>query len=89
MNHFLVSIRPTLSAKLNTIHQSSKMTPVKNQFALQHTDPQELAETLEELNNKKSRDSDGIINEKLKCCPPVIESLRAPAFNKCILERTE
>ena len=31
---------------------------------------------------------DGIINEILKCCSPVIEPAIAAAFNKCIEERT-
>ena len=41
------------------------------------------------MKNKKSYGLDGISNEFLKCCSPVIESaIAAAAFNKCIEERT-
>ena len=40
------------------------------------------------MKNKKSYGLDGISNEILKCCSPVIEPAIAAAFNKCIEERT-
>ena len=40
------------------------------------------------MKNKKSYGLDGISNEILNCCSPVIEPAIAGAFNKCIEERT-
>ena len=40
------------------------------------------------MKNKKSYGLDGISNEILKCCLPVIEPAIAVAFIKCIEERT-
>ena len=39
------------------------------------------------MKNKKSYGLDGISNEILKCCSPVVEPDIAAAFNKCIEER--
>ena len=36
---------------------------------------------------KKSYGEDGITNEIVKCCSPIVENFIAIAFNKCIQEK--
>ena len=55
---------------------------------LQPTDQWEVAKILKQMKDKKSYGLDGISNEILECCLPVIEPAIAAAFNKCIEERT-
>ena len=40
------------------------------------------------MKNKKSCGEDGISNEILNCCSPIVDEYIAIAFNKCILEKT-
>ena len=46
----------------------------------------QVASVIKELKIKKSCGMDGISNEILKCCSPIIERHLARAFNKCIDE---
>ena len=85
---FFVSEGPTLSTTINASHRSPQMNKVKNTFALQQIDLQEVAKTLDEKKNKKSSGSEGIRNETLRWCSPSIESFIAFGFNHCALERT-
>ena len=48
------------------------------------TDEFEVSKILENMKNKKSTGEDGISNEMLKCCSPIIEPHIATMFNNCI-----
>ena len=53
---------------------------------LSETNEQEISKVLWKMKNKKSAGYDGISNEILKCCSPIIESHLAKSVNKCITE---
>ena len=55
---------------------------------LQPTDQWEVAKFSKQMKNKKGDGLDGMSNEILKCCLPVIDPAIAAAFNKCSEERT-
>ena len=88
MNDLLVSISPMLSSKLPVVDTNIRITRVSKTMFLQHSDQWEVAKVLKQMKNKKSYGLDGISNEILKCCSPVIEPAIAAAFSKCIEERT-
>ena len=88
MSEFFVSTGPMLSSKLPVVDSNSNITRVSKAMFLQPTDQWEVAKVLKQMKNKKSYGLDGISNEILKCCPPVIEPDIATAFNKCIEEPT-
>ena len=87
MNEFFVSIGPMLSSKLPVVDTNINITRVSKTMFLQPTDQWEVVKILKQMKNK-SYGLDGISNEILKCCSPVIEPAIAAAFNKCIEERT-
>ena len=88
MNDFFVSIGPMLSSKLPVVDPNINITRVTKTMFLQPTDQWEVAKILKQMKNKKIYGLNGISNEFLKCCWPVIEPAIAAAFNKCIEERT-
>ena len=88
MNDFFVSIGPKLSSKLPVVDPNMNITRVSKTMFLQPTDQWEFAKILKQMKNKKSYGLDGISNEILNCCSPVIEPAIAAAFNECIEERT-
>ena len=51
-------------------------------MVLNATSPEEIALMYKKLKNKKSSGSDGISNEILKCCSPVVEEHLCKAFNE-------
>ena len=84
LNQFFVSARPTLSTRLNACHQPSSLNRNKNKLTLQQTDLQEEAKIQQKMENKSSG-PDGISNQIIESCSPVIESCIAFAFAQCIL----
>ena len=56
-------------------------------MVLKQTDEVEIGKILNNLKNKKSTGHDGISNEILKCCSPIIEKDLCKAFHNCFLER--
>ena len=52
------------------------------------TDEFEVSKILKNMKNKKSTGEDGISDEMLKCCSPIIEPHIATMFNNCIENRT-
>ena len=81
MNEFFVSIGPMLSSKLPVVDANINITRVPTIMFLQ---PTEVAKILKQRKNEKNFGLDGIINENLKCCRPVIEPSIAAAFNKLL-----
>ena len=84
MNGFFVSIGSMLSSKLPVVDSNINITRVSKTMFLQPTYQLEVAKILKQIKNTKSYSLDGISNETLKCCSPVIEPAIAAAFNKCI-----
>ena len=77
-----------LSFKLPVVDPFINITRVSKTMFLQPTDQWKVAKILKQMKNKKSYGLDGISNEFLKFCAPVIEPAIAAALNKCIEERT-
>ena len=88
MNEFFVSIGPMLSSKLLLVDPNINIRRVSKSRFLQPTDQWELAKILKQMKNRKSYGLDGVSNEILTCCLPVIEPAIAAAFKKCNEERT-
>ena len=56
-------------------------------MALKQTEEVEIGKILNIPKNQKSPGHDGISNEILKCCSPIIEQYLCGAFKNCILEQ--
>ena len=50
------------------------------------TDELEIRKIISNLKNKERQGNDGISNEILKCCSPIIEPYLAVAFNRALEE---
>ena len=53
-------------------------------MALHEVGTDEISSIIKKLKNKRSTDPDGISNEILKCCSPVIDEYVCKIVNKCI-----
>ena len=58
----------------------------ENSIIIVPTDELEIGKNVSNLKNKKSHGHDGISNEILKCCSPIVEPYLAVAFNRAIEE---
>ena len=86
LNEFFVNIGSILSSRLpQTAYNSGSFNCDKTLF-MEPTGEFEVASIIKALKNKKSCGIEGISNEILKCCSPIIERHLALAFNKCIDE---
>ena len=86
LNEFFVTIGSSLSSRLpQSAYLSGSFNCDKTLF-IEPTGEFEVASVIKALKNKKSSGMDGISNETLKCCSPIIERHLARAFNKCIDE---
>ena len=86
LNNYFLSVGSLLSKK---IQETSSTFPIEMQpktMLLSETNEQEISKILCKMKNKKSAGYDGISNEILKCCSPIIECYLAKAVNKCITE---
>ena len=84
LNNYFVSVGQILSSKLPTIENNAKIANNKETMFVYPTDEFEVAKILKNMKNKKSTGEDGISNEMLKCCSPMIEPHIATLFNNCI-----
>ena len=84
LNNYFVSVGQILSSKLPTTENNAKIANNKETMFVYPTDEFEVAKILKNMKNKKSTDEDGISNEMLKCCSPIIEPHIATLFNNCI-----
>ena len=57
-------------------------------MVVHQTNASEVTKIIREMKCKKSYGEDGITNEIIKCCSPIVENFIAIAFNKCIQEKT-
>ena len=87
LNDYFVSIGPKLSAKFNSEKSSCNIRNNEKTMVLHQTNESEVTKILRKMKNKKSTGHDGISNEILKCCSPIIECHLARAINYCLLER--
>ena len=86
LNKHFTSIGPLLSSKLPLKNYINNITTNENSMVIFNTDRLEVMKVISKLKNKKSYGHDGISNEILKCCSPIIEPYLANAFNKAISE---
>ena len=87
-NEFLVANGPLLSSKRPVDDTNINLPRVSKTMFQQPTVQWKVATKSEQMKNKKTYGLDGISNEILKCCSPIIRPVLATAFNKCIEERT-
>ena len=57
-------------------------------MVVHQTNASEVTKIIREMKCKKSYGEDGITNEIIKCCSPIVENFIAIAFNECIQEKT-
>ena len=84
LNDYFTQIGPTLSSKLPNLVYLSTIPRVTKTMVFNNTTAEEITKILHNLKNKKSTGYDGISNEILKCCSPIIEPYIADVFNKCL-----
>ena len=58
----------------------------ENSIVIFPTDEPEIGKIISNLKNKKSHGHDGIRNEILKCCSPIVETYLPVAFNRAMEE---
>ena len=85
-NHFAY-VGTLLSSKLQSIPFNYEKRNILKSIVIHPTDHLEVSKTIKQLKNKKSYGHDGISNEILKRCSPVIDSFLADAINQDIDER--
>ena len=88
LNKYFASIGSILSSKLPKVTNTDTIQQVENTMVVYPTNTFEVTSIIEKMKNKKSCGEDGISNEILKCCSPIVDEYIAIAFNKCILEKT-
>ena len=81
LNEFFVTIGTTLSSRLPQTAYFSGSFNCEKTLLMEPTGEFEVASVIKALKNKKSCGKDGISNEILKCCSPIIERHLARAFN--------
>ena len=84
INEYFANIGSVLAAEIKPSGNKNKINRVKETMVTTPTNTQEVAKILKHLENKKSCGHDGISNEILKCCSPVIEPFLAKLFNEMI-----
>ena len=84
LNEFFATIGSVLSKKVEPHDEIVRVPNFDKTMFLSCTDEKEVAKLIQNLKNKKSIGHDGISNEMLKCCSPIIEKYIVKAFNRCI-----
>ena len=88
LNKYFASIGSILSSNLPKVTNSDTIQQVENTMVVYPTNASEVTSIIKKMKNKKSCGEDGISNDILKCCSPIVDEYIAIAFNKCILEKT-
>ena len=86
LNDFFASVGPSLANNIKSSHCVWKIEKVLSSMVLHPTNEHEISKILRQMKNKKSTGYDGISNEILKCCSPVVEHYLAKVINKCFNE---
>ena len=84
LNEYFTQIGPTLSSKLLNLIYVSTIPRMTNTMVLNNTTTEEITKIIRSLKNTKSTGYDGISDEFLKCCSPIIEPYVADVFNNCL-----
>ena len=87
LNSFFSTVGEKIAGDNQRESYQSSIDKIEKTMVLRQTDEVEIGKILNKMKNKKSTGHDGISNEILKCCSPIIEKYLSEAFNKCILER--
>ena len=82
-NHF-ISIGPKMSSKFTEITGECNSPEFEKTMFVHPTNEKEIYEKLHGMKNKKSSGHDGISNEILKCCSPILDTFLVRIFNQCI-----
>ena len=88
LNKYFASIGSILSSNLPKVTNSDTIQQVENTMVVYPTNASEVTSKIKKMKNKESCGEDGISNEILKCCSPIVDEYIAIAFDKCILEKT-
>ena len=88
MNEYVANIGSKLSSKLPEMQIKTNFDRLEKTMVVHQTNASEVTKILREMKCKKSYGEDGIINEMIKCCSPIVENFIAIAFNKCVQEKT-
>ena len=86
LNKHFATIGSRLPSKLPIENLTLNMPANENSMVIFPTDELEIGKIISNLKNKKSHGHDGISNEILKCCSPIVEPYLANAFNRAIEE---
>ena len=83
LNEYFTQVGPALTSKLPNLVYVSTIRRITKTMVVKNTTTEEITKIVRNLKNKKSTGYDGISNEILKCCSPIIEPYVADVFNKC------
>ena len=84
LNEYFTSIGSILSSEITESDQKMQNVYFEKTFVLEPIALDEISKIIKSMKNKKSTGHDGINNEILKCCSPVIEPYLVEAFNDSI-----
>lgn len=84
LNEYFTTIGQVLSSQVPGYDSSVTVPNFEKTMVLNYSDENEVAQIIKELKNKKSTGHDGLSNEMLKQCSPVIEKYLSEAFNNSI-----
>ena len=87
LNKFFTNVGQFLAANVPPTKRTFRTERSSKSMVICGTDDLEKAKIIKLMKNKKSSGHDGISNEILKCCSPIIEKYLAIAFNDCIFQR--
>ena len=88
MNEYFANIGSKLSSKLLEIQAKSDIDRLEKTMVVHQTNVSEVPKVMHQMKYKKSYGEDGITNEKIKRCSPIVETYIAIDINKCINEKT-
>ena len=84
INQFFTATGPKLASSIPSAQHKYDVDKIENSMVLNYTNELEVSKIIASLKNKKSSGNDGIGNEILKRCSPIIEKYLVGSFNYCI-----
>ena len=88
LNEFFANICSKLSAKLPELQIKTDNDRLEKTIVVHQTNASEVTKIIREMNCNNNYGEDGITNEIIKCCSPIVEKFIAIGFIKCIQEKT-
>ena len=86
LNKFSATIGSHLSSKLPLKNLTFNVPANETSMVIFPTEKLNVGKIISNYKNKKRQGQDGICNERLKCCRPIVEPYLAVAFNGAIEE---